>query len=204
LERRHDDDIARREELRSRIEEARVELAQRNAEAPDEDVESLRDASRSAEERFAAARRSADALLRVKRKAEELLADEDRSKDASIKDLVERNLSRLTNGKYAETELEALTPTALRREDDAPLPTTLLSAGAFDSLALAYRLAAAELALEGKEGFLLLDDPFVNLDEEREESARELIRAFSEKRQTIVCTCRKDRADALGGARVDL
>ncbi len=44
------------------------------------------------------------------------------------------------------------------------LPLDLLSAGTRDVLSLAVRLGMAAYSLEGNDGFLVMDDPLVNLD----------------------------------------
>src|SRR5690606_11635935 len=90
------------------------------------------------------------------------------------------------------------------RSDGCSVPFALLSAGTRASLGLAVRLSMARWFLEGRDGFLLLDDPFVDLDPERQRAAAEMLRRFAEEKQVIVFTCHPAHADRLGGTRLEL
>ncbi len=103
--------------------------------------------------------------------------------------------SSITGGRYKSVRL----PKDLESEDSEPVLETssdfevspsLLSTGASDQLYFCMRLAMTE-ELTGEKGLpLILDDPFVNFDEERLERARELLHALSTKRglQVILFT----------------
>ena len=56
------------------------------------------------------------------------------------------------------------------------------------------RLALVEAMYEGEKPFLILDDPFVNLDEEKVTKGRELLNKLSETYQILYFTCHESRA----------
>jgi uncharacterized protein YhaN len=73
------------------------------------------------------------------------------------------------------------------------IPHDRLSQGASGALALAVRLAMAEAYLDGGSGFIMLDDPLVNLDKDRMTAAADILRAFSERSQVIFYTCHDEQ-----------
>lgn len=77
------------------------------------------------------------------------------------------------------------------------LPPERLSHGAGGALALAVRLAMAEAYLDGCPGFIMLDDPLVNLDKDRMAEAADILRKFSERSQVIFLTCHDHHAARL-------
>lgn len=59
--------------------------------------------------------------------------------------------------------------------------------------------------LHGLQGFLVLDDPLVDLDDAgRQQAAARVIQEFAREKQIIVLTCKQSHADLLGGHRIDL
>ena len=69
---------------------------------------------------------------------------------------------------YRNIPPESSLPAGLVRGDGQSLPFDLLSEGTKDIFALALRLAMAEFFLSKKKGFLILDDPLVDLDPDRQ------------------------------------
>lgn len=88
------------------------------------------------------------------------------------------------------------------QQQQIPLP--LLSAGTYDSVALALRLAVLEHVLGDRQGFLVLDDCLVDLDPRRKEKAAALIQRFAQKHQVIFTTCSPETAELLSGNLVEL
>ena len=77
------------------------------------------------------------------------------------------------------------------------LPVSFLSKGTKDILALSIRLAAAEVYLENNSGFLMMDDPLVDMDSTRREASITVLKEFSKSHQTIVFTCYDTHATLL-------
>ena len=98
------------------------------------------------------------------------------------------HLSRLTNGAYEavqmdqEYEIRLETPFGAQAID-------FFSKGTMDAVYFAFRLAVCGLISENAMP-LMLDDPFVNLDEERLLQAKALLEAAAETRQIFYFTCK--------------
>ena len=67
------------------------------------------------------------------------------------------------------------------------------SAGARELLDFCIRLALAETLFTREPPVLMLDDPFVNLDDEKTESAKRLVKELSTKYQVLYFTCKTER-----------
>ena len=104
-----------------------------------------------------------------------------------------RYMSAVTGGRYEDVLLNRDFTARTRTRDDAVArKAEYLSAGTLDLMYLAVRLAVCELAMpEGEPCPLILDDPLVNLDEERLGQAMELLRRIAKERQVILFTCRQ-------------
>ena len=51
--------------------------------------------------------------------------------------------------------------------------------------------------LEGLDGFLILDDPMVDLDTDRQRKTADILREFAEQKQVILLTCHEAHAELL-------
>jgi exonuclease SbcC len=71
-------------------------------------------------------------------------------------------------------------------------------------LGLALRLSMAGYFLKDLEGFLILDDPMVDMDPERQKAAADVVRGFSKNKQVILFTCHPNHAEMLGGNLIRL
>jgi exonuclease SbcC len=95
-------------------------------------------------------------------------------------------------------------PSGIIKEDGTEIPIDLLSTGTGDGTAIALRLAMAEHLLQDRKGFMIMDDPLVNLDPERRKAAAEVLRDFAGKFQLIVTTCDPNTAGLLGGNLIEI
>lgn len=71
---------------------------------------------------------------------------------------------------------------------------TYLSTGMAEFAGICTRLALVEAMYEGEKPFLILDDPFVNLDEGKVARAKELLHVLAETYQILYFTCHESRA----------
>lgn len=69
-----------------------------------------------------------------------------------------------------------------------------LSAGYQDLIGVCMRLALVDAMYEEEKPFLILDDPFVNLDQEKVAAGNELLREVAEEYQVIYFTCHESRS----------
>ena len=67
------------------------------------------------------------------------------------------------------------------------------SAGQKDLIMLCMRLALVDALFKGQEVFVILDDPFVNLDDKHTAQAKKLLTVLSCERQILYLTCHSSR-----------
>ncbi len=78
-------------------------------------------------------------------------------------------------------------------EQGAARDAASFSAGTVDGVMLCMRLALVDALFEREQPFLLLDDPFVNLDDEATRRALALLRKIAAQRQVVYLTCNTSR-----------
>lgn len=182
--------------------EAQFRAAERNLgeESSEEASARLQEASARLEGRLAAAA----ILRRVQQSAEAILASTEEGVEEPLRRRFADHLSALTGGRYREVApgAETAVPQALLRPDGRPLPYALLSAGTRDLFALALRLSMAELFLGERGGFLIMDDPLVALDPERQRQAAAALAGFAGRRQVLLFTCQPSHAALFDAAAV--
>jgi exonuclease SbcC len=104
-------------------------------------------------------------------------------------------LKELTNEKYTSFIDDHGVPTDITSDQaEITIPASSLSVGMRGSLAIALRLAFAKKYMHDMYGFLLMDDPLTELDEERSLLASRVISSFAQQKQVILMTCDKDHA----------
>ena len=186
----------------SRGEKIRLESDCRNAEnsLPDESSEEAKRRREEAREQFHRKVQKAEILVRVQEAAAHLLEELDEGVYEPFTTLVSQYLSTLTDNRYRNVPSGTSLPGAVVRRDGRSLAYDLLSAGTKDLFALAVRLAMAEFFLDDTEGFLVLDDPLVDLDPERQQLAAAVLTQFSKKQQLVIFTCHPTHAQLLAGA----
>lgn len=154
---------------------------------------------------FAQQQGTGHALLRIRDTLATVI--ENRGSHDPLKGLAEavsQHFNALTCGRYDTVAMDGTAPTSV--SGSLALDASLLSQGTLGSLALATRLALANLYLDGMDGFLLLDDPFTDMDFSRREAASRAIGKFAENRQVLCFTCHPEHANGLislgGGAKL--
>jgi exonuclease SbcC len=185
----------------------RLESDFRNAEAslPDESSEEAARRVEEVREELNAQLKKAEILVRIQKVSEQMLGRLDKGVYGPFIGLVKRYLEGLSNKRYGDVPEGQIVPGGVVRRDGKVLDYDLLSAGTKDLFALALRLAMAEFILGGREGFLLLDDPLVDLDPERQKRAAATLEDFADKQQLVVFTCQPAHAALFGEAhRIEL
>jgi len=194
------DELGRKEQSQSDAEKAlnalRNEHARLTGVTPKRTAEELREELEARERAFQRQEVTGQALLRIRAKLEEIVSNQgDEDPMCGLAGAVTRYFRDLTCGRYDGVRLEGATPVEV--SGPIRLETGLLSQGTAGSLALATRLALAELYLDGMEGFLVLDDAFTDMDPDRRRAAERCLGAFAEQRQVIFFTCQPDHAREL-------
>lgn len=80
-----------------------------------------------------------------------------------------------------------------KREQGELRDTKWLSAGYQDLIGVCMRLALVDAMFQDEKPFLILDDPFVNLDEEKSKKGMELLQEVAKEYQTVYFTCHESR-----------
>jgi len=142
------------------------------------------------------------ALLKIQQAVDEIEAALGANPFGDLEIKVNDYLARLSNGRYSEVKMEDVAPMGIEK-DGFILENHLLSQGTSDILALATRLAMADYYLGDEDGFLMLDDPMTELDDERKVFASQLLSEVAEEKQVFVFTCHGNHKDLLGGHMVE-
>lgn len=171
---------------------------------PDQSAEELASLVKDAEEAFKRCLRRGEALGRIRAETRRLLGGGDAGLYDGMRARLEEILSGITGGKHTQVSLSGALPAAVADERGAPLSWEQLSAGTRDGLGLALRLAMAGFFLGDADGFLLMDDPLVDMDPDRQGRAAEALRSFAATCQLVLFTCHPSTAALLGGHVVTL
>lgn len=189
--------------LGEEISALQVALAELKVKMPEQSAEDLQRAQLEADAQFQGELTRGRALLRVE-EAVKALDGAEADLFGGFRAEFERQVSGLSKGKYLRAEMSEALPSVFGRKDGVGVPYEWLSSGTKDAFSLALRLAMASHFLGGENGFLLIDDPLVNMDPERQNASAGMLREFAARRQVVVFTCHPAHAELLGGNRIEL
>ena len=111
-----------------------------------------------------------------------------------INKLAQEYMKTLTADRYTAMQLYTNFEATCRRDNSAvELDKLRLSTGTRDQLYLALRLAVCKVLLDNQDESvpIVLDDPFVNYDDQRAACGMKLLREIARERQVILLTCRR-------------
>jgi exonuclease SbcC len=146
---------------------------------------------------FERARAHGRAFLRIRQELDRIAAGTGDDSLAAFSIKVADTFSRIT-GRKATIGFDGALPASVER-GGVSLSPDRLSHGGSGALALALRLAMAEAYFGGDTGFIMLDDPLVNLDPVRMVAATDVLREFASRSQVIFFTCHDHHAAQLAG-----
>jgi exonuclease SbcC len=192
------------ERMRERKNELVLQKSDLERESPGTSAEELAKGLSEVEEQFASVVKQGEAIERIKTLTQSLLGKMDTDTFTSLKKGMEETVSFLTGQRYTRIEMAGCLPQGFLRGDGVHLPYDLLSQGTKNILSLALRLVMAEHFLKDADGFLMMDDPLVDLDPERQGRAAETLKSFAEKKQFLIFTCHPSSAALLGGHLINL
>ena len=139
------------------------------------------------------------AVAHIKEKASDLLEKMDIKTYEGFQSKFEKYFIHMSGKSFSKVEMEQDLPGKLIKNDGSELTYNLLSFGTKDTFSLALRLTMAEYFLRDKSGFLILDDPLVDMDSGRQALAAEQIKEFAKHKQVIFLTCHLQTAEMLSG-----
>jgi len=181
-----------------------IERAKMEGEMPEVSAEELVNQLSEAEAEFVRVKRKGTAITQIIDLTEKVLGQLDSGLDAGLKKDVEEYVSRLTGKKYDTVAMDETLPQGFVRKDGKMLPYEYLSAGTKDVFSIALRLAIANHFLKDSKGFLVMDDPLVNMDPVRQEKAAQLVKTYASDKQVLIFTCHPKHAELLGGNQISL
>ncbi|MDE0827399.1 MAG: AAA family ATPase [Akkermansiaceae bacterium] len=185
-----------REEAEGEHNELKVAQAQLMGAAPTATAEELASDLETKEREYQRQDATGRALLRIGNTLREIVESSGAEDPMQgLTDAVSRHFKDLSCGRYEEVRMEGASPIGVSGAID--LDTAILSQGTLGSLALATRLALAELYLDGMNGFLLMDDPFTDMDEARRRAAMQAVGSFAKDHQVLIFTCHPQHAAEL-------
>jgi len=192
------------QKLKEQVFEKKQERTQLEAEAPDTSSEELQKLHEEAEAEFNRINSRAETLAQVREKSLELIESMDSDTYKGLETSFVKWLELMVGDRFSTVDMDSDMPTAFKTQEATSLTYNLLSHGTKDTVALSWRFALCEKFLDGGNGFVILDDPMVDIDPERREKVVKAINEFSEQYQTIVMTCHPDHAEELGTNSVAL
>jgi exonuclease SbcC len=184
------------QQLKEQIFEKKQERTQLEAEAPDTSSEELQKLLEDAEAEFERINSQAETLEQVREKALDLIESMDSGTYKGLETSFVKWLQIMVGERFS-VEMDDDLPAAFKTQNATPLSFDILSHGTKDTVALAWRFALCEKFLTDKSGFIMLDDPMVDIDPDRRKDVVKAINKFAEEYQTIVMTCHPDHAEEL-------
>lgn len=185
--------------LKEQIFEKKQARTQLEAEAPEASSEELQKLLNEAEADFEHVSSRAETLARIREKSMELIESMDCDTYKGLETSFIKWLEFMIDDRFSTVDMDNDMPTAFKTKEATSLSYSLLSHGTKDTVALAWRFALTEKFLGKETGFIILDDPMVDIDPERRKGVIKAIKTFSKQYQTIVMTCHTIQADELGG-----
>ncbi|OWZ83535.1 ATP-binding protein [Natranaerobius trueperi] len=196
---------SQREEFVRKTYNLKEKRAKLERDLPEKSVEELQEELLEARKAFEKLEERARALLDIEKELQNLLTELDRETFTPLRESLNNYLSPVTNYQYELGQMEYVIPNELKKsKQDEKVPVDYLSTGTNQGLSLAIRLAMAEQILKQMSGFLIMDDPLVDLDPYRKQQAAEMLQHFSKEKQLIITTCDPQTADLLGGKLIQL
>lgn len=184
-------------DLSQRISDQKIDKANLEKDAPDISSEELEKMMEEAESEFERIHKEGETLARVRERTKSLLESLDANTYSGLEKSFMGWLQQMTGTRFDKIEMEGDLPSTFTTDDGRPLTYSLLSHGTKDIVALAWRFALTEHFLQDHSGFIILDDPMVDMDPERRALASKAIEEFAGKHQVLVMTCHPEHGKQL-------
>jgi len=171
---------------------------------PDQSSEELNVQLVESEQNFQRILLDGKAVAHIKEKASDLLGKMDIKTYEGFQKKFVKYFIHMSGKSFSRVEMEQDLPEKLVKDDGSELTYNLLSFGTKDTFSMALRLTMAEYFLKDKLGFLILDDPLVDMDPDRQALAAEQIKEFAKHKQVIFLTCHPQTAEMLSGKCIEM
>jgi exonuclease SbcC len=181
--------------------DAKATQARLFATEPDRSTHELEELIADASLALESERRRLRSLQRVSDVFQQLKTDLDSGTLDPWMARLKQTVGKLTADRYHQVNVDQR---SVDRIPGVELSHDLLSMGTKSSIGLAVRLSMASHFLEGLHGFLVLDDPMVDLDPERQLVTAAVLKEFAVDKQVIVFTCHPGHAKLLSDSPITL
>jgi exonuclease SbcC len=171
---------------------------------PDQSSEELNVQLGESEQYFKRILLDGKAIAHIKERANDLLGKMDTKTYEGFQKKFVKYFIHMSGKSFGRVEMEQDLPEKLIKDDGSELTYNLLSFGTKDTFSLALRLTMAEYFLQDKSGFIILDDPLVDMDPDRQALAAEQIRKFAKNKQVIFLSCHPQTAKMLNGKCIEM
>ena len=186
-------------EIQQEISSLHVQKATMESQKPDQSSEELNTQLDESKQNFQRILLEGKVVTHIKEKASDLLREMDVKTYEGFQKKFINYFIHMSGKSFSKVEMDQDIPGKLIKSDGSELTYHLLSFGTKDTFALALRLTMAEYFLQDKSGFLILDDPLVDMDAGRQALAAEQISEFAKNKQVIFLTCHPEIAKMLNG-----
>lgn len=200
IDRLNDDDRKLQEEISILREQKIITENQK----PDQSSEELNVQLGESEQNFQRILLDGKAIAHIKERANDLLGKMDTKTYEGFQKKFVKYFIHMSGKSFSRVEMEQDLPEKLIKDDGSELTYNLLSFGTKDTFSLALRLSMAEYFLQDKSGFLMLDDPLVDMDSDRQALAAGQIKEFAKHKQVIFLTCHPQTAKMLNGKCIEM
>ncbi|MDZ7758090.1 hypothetical protein [Rhodohalobacter sp.] len=187
--------------LEAKISNQKIEKANLEKEAPDTSSEELEKMLEEAETDFERIYHEAETLAKVRERTFDLLESMDANTYSGLEESFLKWLQQMAGNRFDAIQMNGDLPQTFQTDDGRPLTYEILSHGTKDIVALAWRFALTEYFLKDQTGFIVLDDPMVDMDPKRRKMASEAIEEFAKKQQVLVMTCHPEHGEMLGAEK---
>ncbi len=121
-----------------------------------------------------------------------------------LKNAISENFSYVTGGRYSEVLIdEDMNISVIKADNDEEININSLSGGTLDQLYISLRLGFSSLISSNKKIPLILDDSFIQYDEERLQKSLEILDKERNRRQIILFSCQKREKEILDKLQAD-
>jgi len=186
------------------IYELRIKKGDKENQKPELSSEELNNMVNDKEQKFKRICLEGKAIALIRGKANELLGKMGKDTYGEYQNRFKKYFLNMSGNAFSAIKMEDDYPKKLIKLNGSELSYDLLSFGTKDTFSLALRLTIAEYFLKDKEGFLVLDDPLVDMDLDRQALAAEQINEFAKTKQVIFLTCHTHTAELLKGKCIEL
>lgn len=121
-----------------------------------------------------------------------------------LKNAISENFTYVTGERYKEVLIdEDMNISVISADNDEVVEISSLSGGTLDQLYISLRLGLSNLISSNKKIPLILDDSFIQYDEERLEKSLEILDKEKNRRQVILFTCQKREKEILEKLQIE-